>query len=231
MGSIKPRLLAIGDIHGCFRALSTLVEFVKLTPEDMLVTLGDYVNRGPNTHAVLDWLIHRSRTGTLIPLRGNHELMMLNARESSEAFWNWLRSGGDKTLASYSHFDEEGGFADIPESHWDFIENQLRDYYETDRHLFVHANLYPDLPLDEQPEYVLFWEKIDEWTPPHQSGKTMICGHTSQKTGEILNLGHAVCIDTAACKGGWLTCLDVETGDYWQANESGETQSGFLEHA
>ena len=124
--------------------------------------------------------------------------------------------------------EDEGRLTDIPQAHWDFLENHLRDYYETDRHLFVHANLYPDLPLDEQPEYVLFWEHIDEWTPPHQSGKTMICGHTSQKTGEVLNLGHAVCIDTSACKGGWLTCLDVETGDYWQANEQGETRTGFL---
>ncbi len=104
----------------------------------------------------------------------------------------------------------------------------MLDYYETERQIFVHANLYPDLPLNEQPDYVVFWQHIDEWTPPHQSGKTMICGHTSQKTGEILNLGHAICIDTAACKGGWLTCLDVETGDYWQANESGETRAGFL---
>ncbi len=187
------------------------------------------MNRGPNTHAVLDWLIHRNEVGPLVPLRGNHELMMLNARESSAAFKYWMAVGGDKTLASYSHFADEGGLADIPDSHWDYLENQLRDYYETDRHLFVHGNLYPDLPLEEQPEYVLFWERVDEWTSPHQSGKTMICGHTSQKTGEILNLGHAVCIDTAACKGGWLTCLDVETGDFWQANESGETRAGFLD--
>ncbi len=93
MTASKPRLLAIGDIHGCFRALSTLAELVKLTPEDTLITLGDYVNRGPNTHAVLDWLIHRMQTGTLIPLRGNHEQMMLKARESSEAFRYWIAVG------------------------------------------------------------------------------------------------------------------------------------------
>lgn len=222
------RLLAIGDIHGCYNALRALVDAVQLAPEDTLITLGDYVNRGPNTYAVIDWLIHRDKVGPLIPLKGNHEIIMLNARTSEEAFEKWMDMGGKETLASYSHFDDDGRLADVPEAHWDFLEKRLINYYETDRNLFVHANVYPDLPLDEQPEYMLLWESVDEWTPPHGSGKTMICGHTSQKTGEILNLGHAVCIDTAACKGGWLTCLDVETGDYWQANEAGEVRSGLL---
>jgi serine/threonine protein phosphatase 1 len=220
--------LAIGDIHGCYRSLTTLVKAVKLTPEDTLITLGDYVNRGPETYAVMEWLIRRANTGPLIPLRGNHEIMMLNARLTGDSF-TWLSVGGKETLASYSPLEDEGRLADVPDSHWDFLEHQLCDYYETKKHLFVHANLYPDLPLDEQPEFMLFWEHIDEWTPPHVSGKTMICGHTSQKSGEPLNLGHAVCIDTAACKGGWLTCLEVETNYYWQANEAGQTREGFLD--
>lgn len=221
------RLLAIGDIHGCFRALSTLVKAVKLTPEDVLVTLGDYVNRGPDTSSVIEWLIHRSKNGLLIPLRGNHEIMMVNARLTGSLAW--LDVGGKETLASYSPLGDEGRLTDVPDSHWDFLENHLRDSYETDRHIFVHANLYPDLPLTEQPEFMLFWERIDEGTPPHVSGKTMICGHASQKSGEPLNLGHAICIDTAACKGGWLTCLEVETNYYWQGNEAGEVRSGFLD--
>ncbi|MEL7086916.1 MAG: serine/threonine protein phosphatase, partial [Planctomycetota bacterium] len=62
--------------------------------------------------------------------------------------------------------------------------------------------------------------------PPHVSGKLMVCGHTSQKDGRIDDLGHAVCIDTHACGGQWLTALDVDTGKLWQANENGRTQSG-----
>ena len=53
------RLLAVGDIHGCYRALCTLMKAVRLTPEDTLITLGDYVNRGPDTHSVVDWLLRR----------------------------------------------------------------------------------------------------------------------------------------------------------------------------
>src|SRR5688572_16418817 len=95
------RYLAVGDIHGCFTALTTLAAYVPFRPEDVVVTLGDYVNRGPNSCAVLDWLIAYQRRGKLVPLLGNHELMMLRARESKEAFKSWLDYGGDRTLASY----------------------------------------------------------------------------------------------------------------------------------
>ena len=154
---------------------------------------------------------------------------MLAARNSDEGFANWMAVGGKETLASYSPFDDPGRLADVPDSHWEFLENHLRDFYETERHFFVHANAYPHLPLADQPDYMLFWEHIDQWTSPHVSGKIMICGHTSQNTGLPLNLGFAVCIDTAACKGRWLTCLEVETGYYWQANEYGQTREAFLE--
>jgi serine/threonine protein phosphatase 1 len=57
---------------------------------------------------------------------------------------------------------------------------------------------------------------------PHESGKTVIVGHTSQKSGEILDLGHLVCIDTYCHGGSWLTALEVTTGQVWQANRNGE---------
>src|SRR5260370_27821692 len=79
------RYLAVGDIHGCFQALTALAASVPFQPEDVIITLGDYVNRGPNSCAVLDWLIAYQRRGKLVALRGNHELMMLQARESTDA--------------------------------------------------------------------------------------------------------------------------------------------------
>jgi serine/threonine protein phosphatase 1 len=63
---------------------------------------------------------------------------------------------------------------------------------------------------------------------PHESGKIMVCGHTSQKSGEPLDYGHAVCIDTWAHGGGWLTCLDVSSRQYWQANQQGQVRVGRL---
>jgi len=84
------------------------------------------------------------------------------------------------------------------------------------------------MPLNEQPDYMLFWEKFDN-PPPHESGKIMVCGHTPQKNGLPRSIGHAVCIDTRVHAGGWLTCLDVSSGRYWQANENQQTRKGFLE--
>ena len=77
------RHVAVGDVHGCFRALTSLVEFVKPEPDDVLVTLGDYVDRGPDSCAVLDWLIAYQRRNKLVALRGNHEIMMLAARDGA----------------------------------------------------------------------------------------------------------------------------------------------------
>jgi serine/threonine protein phosphatase 1 len=72
--------LAIGDVHGCFQALRTLAAAVPFGAEDVVVALGDYVDGGPDSCAVLDWLIAYARRGRLVALRGNHELMMLQAR-------------------------------------------------------------------------------------------------------------------------------------------------------
>jgi serine/threonine protein phosphatase 1 len=222
------RHLAVGDIHGCFKALTTLAEFVPFQPDDVLVTLGDYVDRGPDSCAVLDWLIDYRGKGRLVALRGNHELMMLAARRDSEALREWLVCGGDAALASYSHFGDGGQLADIPDTHWEFLKNGTRGWYETRTHFFVHANAYPDCSLEEQPDFMLYWEPFDN-PPPHQSGKVMVCGHTPQKAGKPLSVGHAVCIDTGACKGGWLTCLDVGSGQYWQADQAGETRVNWLD--
>lgn len=221
------RLLAIGDIHGCLTALETLAAFVPFAEDDLLVTLGDYVDRGPNTREVLDWLIARHATGRLIPLRGNHEIMLMQARESKSELRFWLNFGGREALESYSD-EPDVTLSAIPAEHWRFIEKHTLPFYETDTHIFVHANLVPDLPLADQPEDTLFWDRFDG-RPPHQSGKTMICGHTVQREGHPLNIGHAVCIDTWVYGDGWLTCLDPATGDYWQANQSGETRRDRLD--
>jgi serine/threonine protein phosphatase 1 len=222
------RHLAIGDIHGCSRALLTLAAWVPFRDDDVLVTLGDSVDRGPDSFGVLDWLIARHQRGGLIPLAGNHEIMMLAAREDAGALDNWLAVGGDAALASYSHLDDAGRLSDIPETHWDFLATQLLAYHEIDTHFFVHAGAWPEVPLADQPDLTLYWEAFND-PAPHKSGKVMVCGHTPQRSGKPRSVGHAVCIDTAACRGGWLTCLDVASGRYWQANQRGETRRGWVE--
>jgi serine/threonine protein phosphatase 1 len=222
------RVLAIGDIHGCSRALDTLLAAVKPQSDDRIVTLGDYVDRGPDSYGVLDRLIALHATGRLIALRGNHDQMMVNARDSESPRQDWLDEGGRETLASYSILGDAGKLVDVPERHWEFLEKVCVNWYEIDTHFFVHANAYPDLPLDEQPEYMVLRETFDN-PAPHISGKIMVCGHTSQKSGKPLNLGHAICIDTRACGRGWLTCLDVVSGRIWQANQRGESRVAWID--
>src|ERR1043166_493704 len=112
------RTLAIGDIHGCLRALDLLLETVQPQPDDVIVTLGDYVDRGPDSKTVLDRLIDLPNRCKHIALKGNHDLMMLKARDDWEEFKHWLNYGGRETLQSYGADMSWGGFAkSIPESH------------------------------------------------------------------------------------------------------------------
>lgn len=221
------RTLAIGDVHGCTQAWDALLQAVDLQPGDRVVTLGDYVDRGPDSKGVIERLIALDARDdvSLIPILGNHDQMMLDAREGRGN--DWLRGYGVATLASYGV--EPDALEEIPAQHWAFLERCV-DYYETTHHLFVHANVYPDQALADTPTYMLRWEHISPASSsPHQSGKTLVCGHTSQKSGRPLNLGHAVCIDTYAHGGGWLTCLDVYAGFLWMANQAGEVETAWLD--
>jgi serine/threonine protein phosphatase 1 len=223
------RHLAIGDIHGCFDALRTLVAFVDVRLDDVVVTLGDYVDRGPNTRDVIDWLLEFDTTNTLVALKGNHEIMMLNARINQSDKYRWGQFGAIETLESYAESDDDiADLADVPESHWNFL-CELLPYYETETHIFVHATIDPRLPLDQQSDQTLYWDRYSDKFPGHSSGKVVVCGHKSQDSGLPATNGHAICIDTGACKGRWLTCLDVDSGTIWQANQEGENRQMHLD--
>lgn len=227
------RTLAIGDIHGCLRAFDAILDIVQPQTDDLIVTLGDYVDRGPDSKGVLDRLIELHTRCKLVALKGNHDFMMIKARDDREEFKHWLGYGGKETLQSYGADPNWGAFAKfIPEAHWAFLEKTCVAYHELETHFFVHANVYADMPLAEQSDYMLFWEKIDAFGHrPHESGKTMICGHTAQRSGRPLVLNRAVCIDTWVYGEGWLTCLDVNQEMYWQASQRGETRAGWLKNA
>ncbi|NNC89358.1 MAG: serine/threonine protein phosphatase [Akkermansiaceae bacterium] len=218
------RIIAVGDIHGCRASLEALADYAEFSPDDTIVTVGDYVDRGPDTKGVIDLLLAWQRQRRMVCLMGNHEIMMLEARESREALLFWMAEGvgGEETLQSYGAETLD----DIPEAHWEFIASGL-PYYETDGHIVVHAGLRAPLPLDRQLPQALFWQRLEQ-ARPHCSGKTVICGHTSQKNGLPVNLGHTVCIDTWACGDGWLTALDLATGTYWQTNERGDRRMGDI---
>lgn len=222
------RVLAIGDIHGCLTAFETLLEAVQPEPQDHIVTLGDYIDRGPDSRGVIERLLGMCGTGHLVPLRGNHEVTLLKARTDRSAAMFWYSGfGGLETMESYAKAGAVRTLSDLPDSHLNFIANRCLPYYETETHIFVHACLDPKLPLDRQPDEMLYWEKFRN-PAPHYSGKVMVCGHTAQKTGVPANLGHAICIDTWVYGDGWLTCLDVVSGHVWQANQAGQQRESWI---
>ncbi len=149
---------------------------------------------------------------------------MLTARDSPERLVEWLHFGGTNTLDSYGIGDDPNWMNRIPQSHWDFIDSCL-PYLELREFVFVHAGLEHGKELNEQDKHHLFWKKYE--TPEmYDAAKTVVCGHTSRKNGEIADFGHAICIDTYAYGGKWLTCLEVDKRDYLKANNRGEIVSG-----
>lgn len=222
------RTIAIGDIHGCPDALAALLDAVAPGRDDTVVTLGDYIDRGPNSRAVLDRLIAFAGHGRLVPLLGNHEEALLDALRDKDALRRWLTLGGADTLRSYGW--APGGMrralADwVPAPHREFLA-ACRAYHETPTHVFIHAGYVPELPLREQPGLALRWRVTDAATAvPHSSGKIVVVGHTPQHSGEVLDLGFLLCIDTDCARGGWLTALDVDTRQVWQADRAGRLRT------
>ncbi len=213
------RTIAISDIHGCVTALRTLLETLAPASDDLIVPLGDYVDRGPDSRAVIEELLRLESCCKLRPLLGNHEEMMLMVLSGQTGPASWLRYGGVDTLDSYGF---TGDLSVVPESHREFLRRCL-DYVETDEHFFVHANYRADVPLSELDPEVLRWESLEiEMPGPHISGKTAVVGHTADQSGEILDVGYLKCIDTYCYGGQWLTALDVNSGQIWQANDAGQ---------
>jgi serine/threonine protein phosphatase 1 len=213
-----PRILAVGDVHGCTPALAAALGAAQPRPDDTVVMLGDYVDRGPDSRGTIDYLLELAGRCALVPLLGNHDWMVLElAAGRGTLFSDWLSFGGEATLASYDCASPE----EFPPAHLDFLRG-CRRFYETDRHFFVHGSYVKEIPLALQPEDAILWDSLRYRLPgPHCSGKTAILGHTAQKNGEVLDLGYAKCIDTWAYGDGWLTVLDVLGGQIWQADKEG----------
>ena len=210
--------IAIGDIHGCQRALQTMLDVVRPSTDDLVVTLGDYVDRGPDSKAVIDTLLELQKSHNLVHLMGNHEIQMIRAMEASHHRDRFLSGlcGGMDTLNSYG-----GNFDDIPEDHWVFIKSAGL-YHELEDYILVHAGLEANLPIDEQDRETYYYQRF-HCQKAHISGKTIVCGHSIQGDHPT-NLGYAICLDTCAYGGGWLTAMDIDTGKLWQTNQRGQTR-------
>lgn len=216
------RTLAIGDVHGCDRALETLLDTIAVSATDSIIFLGDLVDRGPESKQVISRVLSLQDECHVVGIMGNHEEMMQIAISGRGLFNAWLDVGGEETLDSYG-----GSVDNIPGDHIRFLASAY-SFYETETDIFVHACLESDISLRNQTFEYLRWKHLTGSERPHISGKRVICGHTSQADGMPLVFDGWVCIDTFAHGGKWLTCLDVATNQVYQASQNGDIREFAL---
>lgn len=206
----------IGDLHGCLRPLKRLLEHLDPDPHrDTLIFMGDYIDRGPDSKGVVDYLLGlkaRFPADRLIFLKGNHEAMFLDflAGKDQELF---LFNGGRSTLEAYwgKGWDEEEKLT-LPPDHARFYQ-ELRLFYTTDDYLFVHGGLRPGIPLENQVEEDLLWIRGEFIASPEDFGRRVVFGHTPFR--QPLVLPNKIGIDTGLVYGNFLTCLRLPRMDFY----------------
>lgn len=222
------RVYAIGDIHGRIDLLRDLEARILADRaaqptrcNDLLVYLGDYVDRGLDSNRVLDHLAADPPDGFgRVLLLGNHDLWLRLFLAGEPVGDSWLRYGGDATLLSYGvplAFDQpeqarlavarEALAAKVPAAHRRMLDSlelmlPLGDY------LFCHAGIRPGVPLDRQEEHDVIWIREPFLSWDGDCGKVIVHGHTIEDQPVIRR--NRIGIDTGACFNGNLTCLVLE---------------------
>lgn len=220
------RIYAVGDIHGRDDLLAAvhgaIAEDMAAQPaaRSVVVYLGDYVDRGPESFEVLDRLIHGRLPGVRsVHLKGNHEQMMLDFL-SGVPETAWLMNGGDATLASYGvpppHPWVEAPElarvrallrAAVPEIHLQFLR-ALELSFRSGDYLFVHAGIRPGRPPEDQEARDLLWIRGPFLSSSQDFGVRVVHGHSISPEPEIRP--NRIGIDTGAFHSGRLTCLVLE---------------------
>lgn len=219
------RIYAIGDVHGRADLLQQLFtaidgDLARLRPERAIeVTLGDYVDRGPDSRRVLELLIERRAARDMVCLKGNHEAFVLDVFQEPAKLTDWRQFGGLSTLMSYglrptmSPTPEEQielirALALImPDSHIDFLRS-LPTSFTCGDFYFVHAGIKPGIPLGAQREEDQLWIREEFLQSEKKFGKYVVHGHTPVRVPDIRT--NRINIDTGAYATGNLTLLRIE---------------------
>ena len=204
----------VGDIHGCPNELARLIDALPLEATDRVVFLGDYVDRGPDSNAVISYLIdlQESCPAELVFLKGNHEDMFLSYMGFPGKYGDmFLYNGGGATLTSYGASPHNQTSADIllviPPTHIKFLKD-LKPYYIAEDFFCVHAGLNPAKSLELQDEEEMLWIRDEFILNPHDFPYTVLFGHTPQE--EVLfHLPYKVGLDTGLVYGNRLSCLEL----------------------
>lgn len=228
LGAVTGRIFAVGDIHGSDRELIVLLEFLanqELSAQDVLVFIGDYIDRGRDSRAVITLLRGFPTEARTIFLRGNHEQMCLNyLADAEEQPGLYLANGGESFLQSYGC--APGDTAEeckgkIDADHLTFLENLTR-YVITEDFIFVHAGLNPLRDARAQLDEDIYWIREDFIEHQHFFKKTIIFGHTPF-WDPFFHLPYKIGIDTGAVYGNKLTCVELTTEKVFQV-AAGETE-------
>ncbi|MBI3126604.1 MAG: serine/threonine protein phosphatase [Candidatus Tectomicrobia bacterium] len=202
-----PNLYAIGDIHGQRAMLEELIRRVPFQPEDEIVFIGDFIDRGPDPKGVVDRVLEfKLRHPKTVCLRGNHEDMFLDfLRQQGRYEPNvFMMNGGLPTLESYG-LDPRHRPLRLPPLHQQFYQD-LKYCHEAGGFLFVHAGLRPGVPLEDQNPFDMLWLRHEFFEAEHDFGRPVVFGHTPMP--EILDrLPRLLGIDTGAAYGNKLTCV------------------------
>lgn len=201
------KIFAVGDIHGSFDRLQELLQKIPIDfANDTLVFIGDYIDRGPGSVEVVEYLLDlKKKEPGVIFLKGNHENMLEKYLDGTDRF-TYLLNGGQTTLDSYLSKTDRSGSFPIPTDHMEFFKS-LRLYYETEAYIFVHAGLRPKVPLASQQTEDLLWIRDKFIYSKYNFGKPVVFGHTPLE--KPLVEPNKIGIDTGAVYGNALTCVQL----------------------
>lgn len=225
---LSGRLYAVGDIHGCAQELHTLLRYLfeneKLTENDSLVFLGDFIDRGDDSKGVIEIVTSLKRKNTFF-LRGNHEDMFLDfIGLSGRHGTSWLDNGGIKTVESYGlqYFESADELIScLPHEHLLFFKNLLMGV-KIGEFLFVHAGVHPLRSLEAQRERDTYWIRNEFIKNTHRLKETVVFGHTPFDD-VMIHAPFKIGIDTGVVFGGFLSCIELTQGMLHQVSSGGDT--------
>jgi serine/threonine protein phosphatase 1 len=218
-------IYAIGDIHGRADLLDALYRRIQAdqtkAERRVVVHVGDYVDRGDRSRAVIDLIMSKPLAGfECASLRGNHEQLMLDFLDNAAVGTMWFANGGDATLASYRVGLKGGGDRDtimlrlqqefrdkLPPEHREFL-SALKLMHREGDYLFVHAGIRPGVPLDAQAAEDVLWIREEFLHSNADHGACVVHGHTISDQPQFKP--NRIGIDTGAFMTGRLTCLVLE---------------------
>lgn len=211
-------IYAIGDIHGQLLKLQRLLDKLELQPEDRLVFMGDYVDRGPASKEVIETLcrIQTERPNTVF-IRGNHDQTFMDARDlfdpNREArrpyrqiSW-WFEYGGRETIESYGPHHE--WYKYVPDHHWAFLDSTILEFREGP-YVFVHAGLLPEGVRWKSTEDPRMWIREAFIEQENDFGAVVVFGHTTTDNGKPFVSWNKIGLDTGAGYEGPLTAVALD---------------------